>query len=454
MTSLPGRLASSGPGAASALDRRSYQISRPGPRLPVTWPLLVLFVAFPLWWVIGVSSFAWVVVPVPALVALIWRRRTRAPVAFALWFGFTSFVLMSGIQLESGTKLVTFGYRLALYAGAGILFLYVYNLPRSRGMDRRVLRILVIFWMVVVVGGYLGILLGGHTFTPPFAELLPHSLRNQPFVQELVQPVFAEVENFLGFPVPRPAAPFPYTNNWGGNIAVLTPVAIAAVVAGRPGPRRKLIIFLLAASLVPMIISLNRGMFLSLGIGLLYVAVRLAIRGRISTLAALAGVIAFLAVIVLVTPLGHLVVANLSSTHGHSNTTRLSVAQQSIAGANKSPFLGHGEPQQVTGEGGTPPIGTQGQLWMTLYSNGYPATILFIGFFLAVLWQTRRARGTAGLWLHAVPLIALAQITVYGWLPVELQVVMVVAALAYRRCWPPAQGGLSAAPAIPAAAAP
>jgi hypothetical protein len=74
---------------------------------------------------------------------------------------------------------------------------------------------------------------------------------------------------------------------------------------------------------------------------------------------------------------------------------------------------------------------------MILYSNGYPALVLFVLFFLAVLWQTRHVRDTAGLWLHAVPLVALSQLVVYGWLPVELQVVMFAVALAYRRCFMP-----------------
>jgi hypothetical protein len=406
-----------------------------GPRLPVTWPLVVLFVAFPVWWVLGISSFTWPIVAVPMLVALIWRRRTRAPVATALWLAFTSWVLLSGLQLESGTKITTFTYRLALYAGAGILFLYVYNLPRSGRLDIKVLRILTVFWMIVVIGGYAGILVGAHTFVPPFDHLLPHGLRNQPFVQELVQPVFAEVEGFLGYPVPRPAAPFTYTNEWGGNIAALTPVAFAAVAAAGPGLRRKVIIAVLVASVVPMIFSLNRGMFLSLGGGILYVTVRLALRSRVGVLASLLGVTALIVTIVILTPLGHLVAANFSSTHGHSNTTRLSVSQQAIEGVNQSPVFGHGEPQAVAGPYATPAIGSQGQLWTVLYSNGYPATAFYIAFFLAVLWQTRRARGTVGLWLHAVPLVALTQIAVYGWLPVELQVVMVAAALAYRRCW-------------------
>ncbi len=72
---------------------------------------------------------------------------------------------------------------------------------------------------------------------------------------------------------------------------------------------------------------------------------------------------------------------------------------------------------------------------MVLYSNGYPATVFFLLFFTAAFWQTRRARGIGGLWLHSVVVIAMVQIAVYGYLPVELQVMMVVAALAYRCCW-------------------
>jgi hypothetical protein len=402
----------------------------------------VLFVAFPLWWLFGVSAFIWPAVAVPMLGALIWRRQSRAPVAFVFWLAFTSWVLLSGLQLQSSTKIITFSYRLALYAAAGVLFLYVYNMPRSSRLDTKVLRILTVFWMVVVAGGYAGILLRSYTFTPPFMDLLPHGLRSQPFVQELVQPVFANVEGFLGYPVPRPSAPFTYTNNWGGNIAVLTPVAFAAAAAAGRGLRRRLIIAVLVASLVPMAFSLNRGMFLSLGVGIIYVAVRMAGRGRVGALVSLLALTALLVAIVALTPLGHLLSSGLSGSHGHSNATRTSLYQQAIAGANASPWFGHGEPQPVSGAvlAGTPAIGTQGQLWMVLYSNGYPATVFFLCFFIAVFWQTRRARGLGGLWLHAVVVIAMTQIAVYGYLPVELQVMMVVAALAYRRCWRPAAG--------------
>ena len=219
-------------------------------------------------------------------------------------------------------------------------------------------------------------------------------------------------------------------------MAVLTPVAIAAAIAAGRGTRRKLIVCLLIAQIVPMVFSLNRGMFLSLSFGIFYVALRLALRGRLASLGSLLGV----------ARAGYCDLGNdaagasrrsqlCQQHHGHSNATRLSASQQALAGARQSPIFGYGEPTQVTGQGQQPPIGSQGQLWMVLYSNGFPAAIFFIGFFAAVLWQTRRARGMAGLWLHTAPLVALPQIVVYGWLPVELQVVMVIAALAYRYCW-------------------
>ena len=409
------------------------------PRLQITWPLVCLFVAFPVWWLLGVSAFIWPVIAIPMVIGLAWRGRTWAPISFALWLAFVSWVLLSGLQLTIGTTILTFVYRLLLYCAAGVLFLYVCNLPRSTRLDAKVLRILTIFWLVVVAGGYAGILVRGHTFDPPLDYLLPHGLRDTPFVQELVQPVFAQVQAFLGFPVPRPAAPFAYTNDWGGNMAALTLVAFAAVAAAERGRWRKFILAALVLSVVPMVFSLDRGMFLSLAVGVLYATVRLAVRGRLSALVTVLSLVALMVLIVALTPLGHLVTESFSSTHGNSNQTRSSLYQQASAGAGASPAFGYGAPTQLSGQTQGPAVGTQGELWLVLYSHGYPALIFFVGFFVAGLWQTRHAYGTAGIWLHAVPLVALSQIVVYGWEPVELQVVMVASALAYRFCWRPQQ---------------
>ena len=102
-----------------------------------------------------------------------------------------------------------------------------------------------------------------------------------------------------------------------------------------------------------MVFSLNRGMFLSLGFGIFYVAVRLALRGRLASLGSLLGVVCCWSLRSWsLTPLGHLVVASFaSSNHGHSDTTRLSASQQALAGARQSPIFGYGEPTPVTGQG-------------------------------------------------------------------------------------------------------
>jgi polysaccharide biosynthesis protein PslJ len=437
--------------AAGGLRRPGYQRETLHElRLPATWPFVVLFIAFPLWWLLGVGSFMWPIIAAPMTVALVWRRWTRAPVAIVFWAAFCGWVLLSGFQLESATRVISFSYRLLLYIGAGVIFLYAYNMSRAGGLDSKLLHTLIFFWAVVIAGGYAGILLGTRTFVAPLTYILPHSLRHQQFVQQLVQPVFAEVAAFSGSRVPRPSAPFPFTNNWGGNIAVLTLVALAAVAASGRGRRRRLLVVLLAASVVPMVYSLNRGMFLSLGLGVLYVMLRLAAQGRVAIFVSLLAGIALLVILVAATPLGHLVTASFGSTHGHSNATRISLYTAAARGANQSPLFGHGEPEPATGPvlAGTPAIGTQGQLWMVLYSNGYPATVFFICFFIAVLWQTRRARGLAGLWLHAIPVVALAQVAVYGWLPAELQVIMAASALAYRCCGRPGSAAADARAAV------
>ena len=428
------------------------------PRLPVTWPLVVLFAAFPVWWALGVSAFTWIIVAIPVAASLIWRRQGQDscrlhPVAGVRQLG--AAVRASAEQRHQDRHI--FLPDCYLCRGRSSVRLYLQPAPLKL-LDTKILRILTVFWMIVVVGGYLGILVGSHTFTAPFEILLPHGLRSQPFVRELVQPVFVDTRASLGsLPFPRPAAPFAYSNYWGGNMAVLTPVAIAAAIAAGRGARRKVIVGMLIASVVPMVISLNRGMFISLGIGVVYVAFRLALRGRFASLGSLLGAAALITVILVATPLGHLLTATFtSSNHGHSDATRISASQMALEGARQSPIFGHGEPTQVTSQGQQPPIGTQGQLWTVLYSNGFPAAIFFVGFLVAVLWQTRRARGMTGLWLHTVPLVALPQIIAYGWLPVELQVVMVTAALAYRYCWRPvtrpepgAPGGERVADAIP-----
>ena len=168
----------------------------------------------------------------------------------------------------------------------------------------KVLWALSIFWIYVVIGGFLGLVFPYFSFTSPVEAVLPHAILSNDFVKEMVHPAFAQVQDFLGFPTPRPSAPFVYTNDWGGSFGLLVPFVI---LAWQTGLRRRFKIILgcaAAASIVPVVFSMNRGLWLSLGLGLVYAALRLSLKGRERALIAFVSVTILVAGALFLTPLG------------------------------------------------------------------------------------------------------------------------------------------------------
>jgi hypothetical protein len=234
---------------------------------------------------------------------------------------------------------------------------------------------------------------------------------------------------FLGYPVPRPSALFTYTNEWGSAFALLTPLAIWGLpwLRSRIGQGARI---LMAAAFVPVLISLNRGLWITLTAGLVYAMLRLAgSKARKTAGRVMLGVV-LVVPIILLSPLRGLVMDRLET--GHSDSTRSGLYDETIARTADSPLLGYGGPlPSVTGKH-VPDVGTQGQLWMVLFSHGVPGAVLFIGFFVYVFARTWRPRSSLGFWCHVTLLIGLLQMPVYGMLPVQLHILMVVAALALR----------------------
>src|SRR3546814_2472491 len=66
-------------------------------------------------------------------------------------------------------------------------------------------------------------------------RLVPGSIGGEVFFQDLTSIRFAELQGFLGYPVPRPAAPFPYTNGWGSALALVTPFFLLDRIIGQTG---------------------------------------------------------------------------------------------------------------------------------------------------------------------------------------------------------------------------
>jgi O-antigen ligase len=396
-----------------------------GARNLPAWPLYLLFVGFPLWWVLGLAGFVWVLLAVPMFLALA-GGRVRAPRGFGLWLGFLLWMVGSALKLDSSGRLIGFGFRAGLYLSATVLFLYVYNASRRALPPRRVALIVTAFWVVVVAGGFLGLRFPEGHFSTPTQKLLPGSVVANEFVYDLVHPSFSQV-NAAGRVAPRPQAPFPYTNQWGASFALLLPFVLLALTQVRQGLCRGLILLVLFASLVPVFLSLNRGLWVSLGFGLLYAALRFALRGRLKALLAVVLLIAVAGQVAVALPLDTL----LNETKQESNKSRLELYQEAVRDTSQSPLLGYGAPRPSV-DPYSPSVGTQGQLWMVLFSHGFPGLALFLAWFLWIAWRTRVARTPAQLWTHTVLLIAVVQLPFYGMLPAAIHIVMVAAAVSLR----------------------
>lgn len=402
--------------------------TRPPKQLPA-WPLFLLFAAFPLWWVGGLAAFAVILVAVPMALLLLQRGRTAVPPAFWLWVGFLVWACAAALELSSTTRLIGFGVRLSNYLGSTVVFLYVYN-ARERLTDRVMLRALLIFFAFVVFGGYLGLLLPHGSLHTPAESLLPTNIARNEYVQALVHPSFAEVQQPYGSPRAfyRPSAPFPYTNSWGCNVALLVPLVIAAITLARKRRSRLVPLALLAAACLPAFATLNRGMFLAIGVLLGYAALRLAARGQLIPLATIVGG----SVLGIVTAISTGVLADLQTRLHYSRTNlgRQTIYREAFDGAVQSPIFGHGAPQPS--QTLTVSIGTQGQVWNVMYSYGFIALAFFLGWFLLAMLLSWRSGNQARLWMHAGLFVCCMTFFYYGYDGIQLTVAMVTAALALR----------------------
>jgi polysaccharide biosynthesis protein PslJ len=240
---------------------------------------------------------------------------------------------------------------------------------------------------------------------------------------------FAQVHTFLGHPVGRPSALFSFTNSWGAMVALLTPFAIAALSQAKTVLRRRTMEALLLASVVPIVVSLNRGLWLSLTLGFAYVSVRAAVRAELRAVAALLAGAGVATVLLVATPLGGLVSERLADPH--SNEVRRVLYEEAIERTRDSPLVGFGGPQPSMENPNAPPVGTHSQLSFVLVSHGIPGLVLFVLWF--VITFVRGARATSDVfWGHVAILIFLIQTPYYLLNTPHAFVVMIAAAMIWR----------------------
>jgi O-antigen ligase len=295
-------------------------------------------------------------------------------------------------------------------------------------------RILAAFFVVIAIGGLVGMAIPTATFTTPVKALIPPGLLSDAFISALVSASTSTGKAFAAYPIFRPKAPFIYTNEWGATYAMTLPFALCALTRARTRAGRDMLALVLLLSVFPLVFSLNRGAWLSATIGVMYAVLRLARSRNGQALRVAAAVGLVIAIIVVVTPIDEIIATRLENGYGDAH--RAELYTESVALIRESPIVGHGAPVLVEGDVSA---GTHGQLWTIAVSQGIPGLILFTGWLLWAWWRAKRPlpRGHPGdatirFWCEVAIVVALAQMPYYDLLPWGLAIAMVAAALAWR----------------------
>ena len=400
---------------------------------PHGWQPYAIFLGLPLWWLAGLSFFMWPLIVAPIVYPLLRRGDLRAPRRFGIWLVFLGWMFASGIELNSPTRAIAWSWRLSFYLSATVLFLWIYNASRERVPTRAIINGMAGFWVCVIYGGWLGVVYPTLQIHSPAEYIFPHSLLNNTYFYAHVHLQVAEVQRFLGFNEGRPQTFFAYTNAWGSTCAMLTPIALAALAANPGRLWGRVLKVTLGLSVVPIIFSLNRGLWLSLGFGLAYAAVRFGALRDVQRVMRVLGAVVVVGAIIAVSPLGGLVTGRFS--HQTGDTSRLARDQAAQTQIAASPLLGYGAPQQATAVTHTSKsVGTESEIFLLLFSHGVPALFLFGAWMAYSIVRTAKTRSRDSpplFWVHVALIVAFVQAPYYE-LTERMPFILVFAALLYR----------------------
>ncbi|MDR7279330.1 hypothetical protein [Catenuloplanes atrovinosus] len=435
--------------SAHLAERTATTYPREGVDLPA-WPVAGLLLLYPVWWALGLGVLIFPILAVPMTVLLIRGaargRPVRMPPGFAWWLLFLVVVVISigalgadpagTVPERASARIVGVAFRLVQYLSLTVLLIYAGNLTERELPRRRLVGLLGWLFVVTVAGGLLGVFAGHFAFTSPVELALPAGIRNKGFVQSMVHPYAAQIMDVVGETRPRPAAPWGYTNTWGNNFCLL---AGFFVVATRR--HRLFAAICLVIALIPVVESLNRGLWIGLGVSVLYVALR---SGRIALLLGVLAASALLVLVILVSPLGSTVTARLDN--GKSDGVRSFLVGRALDGVLHSPVIGYGSTRTTIGgrnsiavgessaceRCGNFTVGGNGQLWQLLYAHGLTGTVAYLGFFAQGLWRFRRDRSPAGIAASCAIVASFAATLWYNALVTPLAFLFLAYALLWR----------------------
>ncbi len=378
---------------------------------------------------LGIHGISWILPGVVLGARIIAHRRTRFPLSSVPLVILVCWIPLS-LTMIPPSGLPLFTYRWLLWVGCLTTFVWVLNVDESMVPSQRLVDWLAALWITLVAFGYLATLLPELAAPSPLGYLVG-PLKNVEFVARLSEWRFAETQKFMGYPVPRPAAPFGSSNAWGSAMGILTPYFLKSWIIDVSPQRRRRGVMIGLVAVYPILISVNRGLWLSLIVGGVYFAARRALRGKFTALALLMVGVLVVAALLVLTPAGGLVTDRLEKSD-KSNSARSSLYERAWQGALESPLVGHGAPVFAPDlPEGTPPVGTHGLIWYLMFLHGFLALGLFLAWLAIEVFKSGTLRTPLAWWVHLSLIATVVQMPYYGLMP-HLVIVGLSVGLAHR----------------------
>ncbi len=203
--------------------------------------------------------------------------------------------------------------------------------------------------------------------------------------------------------------------------------------------------FVLVAASIPVVFSLNRGLWASLILGVVGMVILQIRKGRVAPIAVTAFLLVAVSVAFFASPLATVFQERLA--HQHSNDRRGELLSRTITSTVEgSPVVGFGSTRDVQGSFasiagaatpdcsacGVPPLGTQGHLWGVIFSQGLVGAALFLSFFVVAAARCWRCRTTTETLCAFVLAFLALQLLVYDTLGMPVLTVMIAIGLVTR----------------------
>ena len=364
------------------------------PRGTSHWVLSAIFLGIPAWWALGLMA----AVPIAMSVVMardLLRRKDKVvlPEGFLLWALFLAWVALgvfvlwadapSAVPGGGPSRLLVFGLRAAWYFAGTMVLLWVLSRTEDELPTRWVFDLVAALFVLTTAGGLLGLLAPTFEFRSLVEFVLPAGLRNNNLVSSLIHPAAAEIQSVLGSPAPRPQAPFAFANTWGSVMGLSLPFFLVAWVKNGRTWQRALAPIVLLASAFPIIYSLNRGLWVCVAMGAVGLVVLQLCKRRVVPFVATVATLARSRARTGGEPSREHLRAALDNQH--SNDRRSELASETVSSVGTgSPVVGFGSTRDVQGNFasiaggatadcsscGVPSLGTQGQLWLVIFSQG------------------------------------------------------------------------------------